>query len=119
MGQGLGGALQLYSECREGRKVKSLARVGGEAGTGKGKMLWVELGRRWKNLDRCRKVSGGECRAGLACCWARLCTPGSWGLTLCVSLRGLLTLPRGPKFTEDRATGVSPSEMSLLHSGWT
>lgn len=77
----------MYSECREGRKVKSLARVGGEAGTGKGKMLWVELGRRWKNLDRCRKVSGGECRAGLACCWAGLCTPGSWGLTLCVSLR--------------------------------
>lgn len=70
----------MYSECREGRKVKSLARVGGEAGTGKGKMLWVELGRRWKNqLDRCRKVSGGKCRAGLACCWAGLCTPGSWG----------------------------------------
>lgn len=54
----------MYSECREGRKVKSLACIGGEAGTGKGKMLWVELGRRWKNLlDRCRKVSGAS--AGL------------------------------------------------------
>ena len=107
----------MYSECREGLKVKSLALVGGEAGTGKGKMLWVELGRRWKNLlDRCRKVSGQvQGWTGLLLGWAL--HTGFLGATH--TQRGLLTLPQGPKFTEDRAPGVSPSEMSLLHSGWT
>ena len=42
---------------------------GGEAGTGKGKMLWAELGRRRKNqLDRWQESRGGTRRAGLG--WA-------------------------------------------------
>lgn len=51
-----------------GRGTRSKPGWGGEAGTGKGKMLWAELGRRRKSQrDRCRKAAA-RANAGLG--WA-------------------------------------------------
>lgn len=88
IGPGPGRGAPLYSECREGCRVKIWPR-GGEVGTGKRKILCAELGRRRKNqLDQCRKVGRTNTGTGLGgteACGGGLCTLRPSGLMLYIS----------------------------------
>lgn len=106
IGPGPGRGTPLYSECREGCRVKIWPR-GGEVGTGKRKILCAELGRRKKNqLGPCRKE-------GRASTGTRLCSLRPSGLILYISQSVLLTASWELRFLENRDTRASSSEEFL------
>ena len=78
------------------------------------------LGRAWEEMEKSTRQMQeslrGQVQGWTGLLLGRALHTGLLGATH--TQRGLLTLPQGPKFTEDRAPGVSPSEMFLFLTQW-